>query len=65
MQLSIKQKYDIILRWENGNTTVQIASDMNISRKTVSKWINKYKLDEKTFLKKGSGRPSKNDNGKK
>lgn len=49
MQLDTKQKYDIILRWEKGQKTVQIVNDMNISRKTVSKWINRYKLDKILF----------------
>lgn len=62
MQLSIKQKYDIVLRRENGHSTVQIAKDMKISRKTVSKWINRYKLDEKALIKVGSGRPPKGNN---
>ena len=60
MQLDIKQKFDIILRWEKGQKTVHIANEMNISRKTVSKWINKYKLDKNSFFNKGSGRPKKN-----
>ncbi len=50
MQLSTKQKYEIILRRESGQTTVKIAEEMNVSRKTVSKWINRYKLDYTVFL---------------
>lgn len=55
MQLTEKQKYDIVLRSEKGETTVKIAKEMNISRKTVSKWLNRYRKTNKVSRKKGTG----------
>lgn len=66
MTLKEKDKYKIIILHELGHTSTSIAKEMNISRTTVIKWINKYKLDENVNRKEGSGRPYKtteeNDN---
>jgi transposase len=55
MVLSDKDKYDIVIRNENGQCMKYIANDMNINIKTVNKWITKYKKDNNIERKKISG----------
>lgn len=59
MQLTEKQKYEIIVRHELGQTINKITRDMKITKKTARKWIQKYKEDENVSRKKGSGRNRK------
>jgi transposase len=59
MQLSDKQRYEIIVRHEMGHTNIKIAKDMNIDRNTVAKWIQKYDKDKDVKNKTGAGRHKK------
>jgi predicted DNA-binding protein YlxM (UPF0122 family) len=56
MVLSEIQKFEIISKYYNLNMSMQkIADQMNISRHTVSLWINRYKKDKNLERKRGSG----------
>jgi len=46
MQLSEKQKYEIVIRNEMGQSILTIAKAMTINKNTVCKWINKYATDK-------------------
>jgi len=59
VQLNEKQKYEIIIKHELKHTILQISTDMKINRKTVMKWINKYKKDKTVNRQIGSGRKRK------
>ena len=61
MQLTDKQKYEIVVRHELGHTNRRIAREMNINRNTVTKWIQKYTEDHNVERNKGSGRFRKTD----
>ena len=54
VQLSEKQKYEIIILREQNHTINEIANKMKINRKTVMLWINNYEkikiLKEKKVL---------------
>jgi transposase len=62
MQLTDKQKYEIIVRHELGYTNKKIAKEMNINKNTVTKWIHKYVKDKNIDRNKGSGRLKKTNN---
>ena len=56
MQLTDKQKYQIIILRDEGYKIDDIANKIKINRKSVMKWINNYQLYENISRKKGSGR---------
>lgn len=56
VQLTDKQKYEIVIKHKIGINNTQIAKDLNITRKTVIKWITKYNKDQNIERKSGSGR---------
>jgi transposase len=58
-QLSEKQKYEIIFRHENNESSRQISKSMKIARSTVIRWIKKYADDKNIYRKNGSGRKRK------
>lgn len=55
MVLSEIQKMEIITKYNGSLTMKQIATDMKINIKTVSKWINKYHVDKNIIRKRGTG----------
>ena len=59
MPLNEKDKYTIIILSEMGHTHTYIANTLNINRKTVETWINRYNLEKNVNRKEGSGRPKK------
>jgi transposase len=59
VQLSEKQKYEIIIRIEQGQSTRYIASDMNINRKAITRWNNRYTKTGSINRLRGSGRKRK------
>lgn len=42
MQLTELQKYEIIIKYREGNSIRKIAKIMNINKKTVNMWILRY-----------------------
>jgi len=56
VQLSEKQKYEIIILREQNHTINEIANKMKINRKTVMLWINNYEKNKNIKRKEGSGR---------
>jgi transposase len=56
MQLTEKQRYEIIFRYEKGNTHKKIAHDMSINIKSVIRWIERYKKNKNVKRISGSGR---------
>lgn len=56
MQLTDKEKYQIIILREEQYKINEIATKMNINRKTVMKWINSYEKNNNIERKEGSGR---------
>ncbi len=42
MQLTDKQKYEIIILYERKYSIAQIAEDMKINKNTVSRWLKRY-----------------------
>ena len=56
VQLTDKQKYEIIVLREQNYKINEIADKMNINRKTVMNWINNYEKNDNVDRKKGSGR---------
>lgn len=56
VQLTEKQKYEIIIKHEMGMNKSQIANDMKINRMTVINWINRYSDNNSILRKTGSGR---------
>ena len=56
MQLSEKQKYEIIILREHGNKINDIANYMKINRTTVLRWIRNYEKNNNIQRKSGSGR---------
>lgn len=61
MQLTEKQKYEIVIRCEDGMTIDNIAKKLNVNRKTVMLWINRYEQEKNVNRKFGSGRIEKFD----
>ena len=59
VQLTEKQKYEIIILREQNFKINEIADKMNINRKTVMTWINKFQKDNNIERKEGSGRKRK------
>jgi len=59
VQLTEKQKYEIIVRDELNQSSRYIANEMKINRKSVLKWIKKYKNNKTINRKEGSGRKRK------
>lgn len=62
MQLTDKQKYEIIVRHELKQTNKIIAKEMCINKNTVTKWIHKYAKDNNVDRNEGSGRLKKTNN---
>ena len=56
VQLTEKQKYEIVIKKEMGFNNTEIANIMNINRRTVIKWLNTYKDTNTVKRKTGSGR---------
>ena len=56
VQLTDKQKYEIIILREHNYKINEIANKMNINRKTVMLWINNYEKNNSIERKIGSGR---------
>ena len=56
VQLTDKQKYEIIVKHEMNINNTEIAKSMDISRPTIINWINRYKNDKTIKRKEGSGR---------
>ena len=59
VQLSDKQKYEIIINYEKGYSTREISENMKINRKTVIRWIKRYNDKNSVRRKEGSGRKKK------
>ena len=59
VQLNDKQRYEIIIRNEQKQSSRQIAKEMNINKNTVNKWINRYTKNESIKRLSGSGRKRK------
>ena len=56
MVLTIEQKNEIIIRYNNLNMTMkEIANELKISQYTVNFWIKRYKNYKSLSRKKGSG----------
>jgi len=56
VQLTDKQKYEIIVKHEMNMSNTDIAKNMKISRPTVINWINRYNTEHSITRKQGSGR---------
>jgi len=56
VQLTDKQKYEIIVKHEMNINNTEIAKSMNISRPTIINWIKRYKNNNSIDRKEGSGR---------
>ncbi len=56
VQLTEKQKYEIIVKHEMNINNTLIAKNMGINRLTVINWIRRYKNTDSIERKKGSGR---------
>ena len=59
VQLSNKQKYEIIVRHELGYAIRKIAYDMRINKDTVRIWLKRYRENNNIKRKNGSGRKKK------
>jgi len=59
MQLTEKQKYEIIILYDNNYTTRQISKKMNINRNSVNLWIKRYNETKSIDRQIGSGRKEK------
>jgi transposase len=59
VQLSNKQKYEIIINYEKGYSIREISKNMKINRNTVMLWIKRYNNNHDILRKKGSGRKKK------
>lgn len=56
MVLSIEQKNEIIIKYNNLNMTMkEISHDLKISLNTVSFWIKRFKNNKSLSRKRGSG----------
>ena len=56
VQLTEKQKYEIVVKHEMDLNNVEISKEMNINRGTVINWINRYSTTNTVNRKSGSGR---------
>jgi len=56
MQLSELQKFEIIVKHNEGLSIRQIARSMNINKNTVSMWILRYANEKNLNKKKKSGK---------
>jgi transposase len=56
VQLTDKQKYEIIVKHEMNINNTEIAKSMSISRPTIINWIKRYKNNNSIDRKEGSGR---------
>lgn len=56
VQLTEKQKYEIIVKHEMGINNTKISTSMKISRPTIINWIKRYNESESIDRKEGSGR---------
>ena len=56
MQLSELQKFEIIVRHNEGMSIRQIARFMNINKNTVNMWILRYTNEKNLNKKKRSGK---------
>lgn len=59
VQLTEKQRYEIIVRNELGQSSRQISDELKINRKGVLKWIKRYKNEESIKRQQCSGRKRK------
>lgn len=59
MPLTDKHKYEIIVLHERGYTNLSIAKELKINRRTVERWIKRYKKTNTVTRKSGSGRNNK------
>src|SRR5438105_13837703 len=59
MPLSDKQKYEIIIRHEQGQPIRRIAEEMDLNKCTVNLWIIRYRDTGNIDRKIGSGRKKK------
>jgi transposase len=59
MQLTEKQKYTIVVLREENYKINEIATKMNINRKTVMKWLNHYEKTKNINRTEGSGGKNK------
>lgn len=59
MQLTEKQKYEIIILREQGEKINEIANKMNINRKAVMRWIDRYSRNNNVARKEGTGGKNK------
>ena len=56
VQLTDKQKYEIIVKHEMKINNTEIAKSMSISRPTIINWIKRYNNSNSIDRKDGSGR---------
>jgi transposase len=56
MQLSELQKFEIIVKHNQGLSIRQIARSMNINKNTVNMWILRYANEKNLNKKKKSGK---------
>jgi len=56
VQLTEKQKYEIIIKHEMNMNNTDISKSMGISRPTIIHWIKQYTETESIDRKEGSGR---------
>jgi transposase len=59
MQLTDKQRYEIVILKDQGYKINEIAEKMNINRKAVFRWIDRYIRNDNVNRKEGSGRKPK------
>ena len=62
MHLSEYQKFEIIIKYNEGQSIRKIADFMNINKNTVNMWILRYKNNENMEKKKRCGKMRKNIN---
>lgn len=56
MVLTMQQKNEIIIKYNNLNMTMkEIATESGISLKSICFWINRYKNEKTLSRKRGSG----------
>lgn len=62
MQLTEIQKFEIIVKHNEGKSIRKIAESMNINKNTVSLWLSRYKNDKNLNRKKTCGKLRKQFN---
>ena len=56
MPLTDHQKHEIIVRYDDGMTIIDISTKLGTSRPTVRSWVKRYNETNNLDRKKGSGR---------